>query len=285
MRSFMVMVLMMVLAGCKGNGAPPAQAEEGVSKLLSRPGQVSFDPTGTMFVATEGMNLAIRKPGDGRVFWLTLAPPVKAGRNELPDGDDPEPGVERCIPAAPGATLPGPQGGWHGHPAWSPDGRFIAFMAPWQDGNCVDGDDGDWDIWMVNVDGLDLTSWVEDVDSGKKDEQGAPIMDHFIVGPDGAGLSFFLVASGPGTDQRPVWITCHDIAWTGASGVFTRSLSHIPGICDKTSAQVIEEQKREISELRRNTEKVEKECKALDAQIAPQPGPTGEPAPAPTSGP
>jgi hypothetical protein len=256
MKKFVV-IATLLLAGC---ATAPEEQETSTSPLLIQgPGSASFDPTGELYVYTEGMGLVIRKTGDPRTFLLTTAPPRPAAEKEEVEIEE----TGECVPVDPGTALPGPQGGWHGHPAWSPDGRFIAFMAPWEDGNCQEGDDADWDIWVVNVDGLDLESWVEIV-SPDKDDPGK--QNFYIVGPEG-GLAFHQVTTDPGPEQRPTWATCRSLAYSTAEGVQRVDLTGIPGICEKTRAELDAEREQQIADLQGQVAGLRKKISDLEARI------------------
>ncbi len=277
-----------VLSGCKCKKDGKEASPEG-QQLLPSKGEVSFSPDGQMYVFTSGTSLVIRKVGDDRTFWLTAEPPVeeKKGEGKEPAGDEATKAAEeKCVPAKPGDPLPGPQGGWQGQASWSPDGSFIAFMAPWKDGNCAEGDDVDWDIWVVDVSGLDLATWVTEV-VGEKPEGGSgePKKDYYITGPAGAGLSYYQVSSTVGTEQRPTWVTCRAIAYSTEDAVVKEDLAGIPGACEMTAAEEIAVCERRASELERSHKQMEKQCSVLDATGA-APGvsgsgtPEAKPAPA-----
>jgi hypothetical protein len=252
--------------GCASGG----QGQEPDPETLVAGGvsAASFDPTGEMYVTTRGMHLAIGRLGDERTFLLTSSPPAEGGEAEA------EAGETECVPAAPGAPLPGPQGGWHGHAAWSPDGRFIAFMAPWKDGNCVDGDDSDWDIWLVDVGGLDLDTWVREV---TPDPEQPDRKDLYIVGK-GPGLAYYQVTNAPGPDQRPTWVTCRTLAWSTDGGIVSRELSGIPGVCEKTLAEQAEEREAQIARLESQVASLMRKVAELSTRITSLEQPAGEPA-------
>jgi Tol biopolymer transport system component len=66
---------------------------------------------------------------------------------------------------------------WDENPAWSPDGRYIAFIGSSPDGN------GSSDIYVVNIDGSQLTNLTNSIaDDGS---QGPPVWS-----PDGQNLAF-----------------------------------------------------------------------------------------------
>lgn len=255
-----------LIIGCSTKGLAGEQTSESGAPLEGGSGAVSFAPGGQMYVFTHGMNLAVRKVDDERTFLLTASPPAAAeGKEEGGEEEEEAAQIEQeCVPADPDSPLPGPQGGWHGHPAWSPDGRFIAFMAPWKDSNCIDGDDGDWDVWLVNVDGLDLDTWVREV-ALDKDNPGKK--DHFIVGPGAAGLSYTQVSSLEGTEQRPAWADCRTLAYASESGALVKDLSSIPGICEKTMSEVAAEREARIEKLEVQVRGLAKQVEDLKAKI------------------
>ncbi len=255
----------------EGGGQPADRAE----LIAAGAAQASFDPSGNMFVFTQGMTLAVKKMGDDRVFHLTSSPPTEAV--EPKSGDEPEAPEAGCVPAEPFAPLAGPQGGWHGHPAWSPDGRFIAFIAPWKDGNCDEGDDADWDVWLVRVDGLDLHTWVKEVATDKDDPENKSL---YILGPDGAGLEYTQITNAPGREQRPSWASCRQLAFADEQGVHVVDLSGVPGICEKTAAQLASEREGNLAKLQDRVRELGDKIAGLEAKIAALQTPAEE-APAP----
>jgi hypothetical protein len=264
-------VLAALLQACGAGEEETAGEARKAERLLASPGRASFDPTGNMYVFTHEMDLAIKRRGDDTLYLLTAAPPAQdaaeAGGEESADQGE-ETSADECVPADRGDPLPGPQGGWNGHPVWSPDGRFIAFMASWVDGNCRSDDDGDWDVWVVDVDGLDLDAWVEVVDTKRRDEQGNPVRKHMITGPDGAGLSYYQVTSTPGPEQRVSWANCRSLAYSTEEAVFLADLSFVPGICEKTRIELMEERERKIAELTENVQSMQEQCRELDEKVA-----------------
>jgi hypothetical protein len=265
-KAFLVAIAAHLALACSPKG-PAGEETAAQGELVAGDiGAASFAPGGEMYVFTSGMNLAVRKAGDERTFLLTKSPPV-AVEDAAEAGDEEqeaEAQEDECVPAEPGSPLPGPQGGWHGHPAWSPDGRFIAFMAPWEDGNCADGDDGDWDIWLVNVDGLDLDTWVIDVapDKDKPEKK-----DHYIVGTQAGGLTWIQVSSLEGSEQRPVWADCRTLAYVSQGGLYMKDLSSIPGICEKTLAELASEREDRIEKLDSEVSRLKKQISELEAKV------------------
>jgi hypothetical protein len=264
--AFLTAIAVVLAAACSSKG-PAGEGTGAQDELVaSDVGAASFAPGGGMYVFTSGMNLAVRKVGDERTFLLTKSPPVavEEKHEEGETGEEAEAPQAECVPAEPNSPLPGPQGGWHGHPAWSPDGRFIAFMAPWEDGNCIDGDDGDWDIWLVNVDGLDLDAWVIEVAPDKDQPEKK---DHYIVGPEGSGLTYFQVSTLEGSEQRPVWADCRTLAYTARDGVYMKDLTSIPGICEKTLAELAAEREARIEKLDADVSRLKRQVSDLEAKV------------------
>lgn len=264
MRKITVFTLLLglVLWGCGTDREGKEEQQGDAAQLLAESTQTSFDPTGRMYVFNEGMDLAIRQVGDPTTHWLTAALPQDGPAAKKSAGE------EKCVPAQKGAALPGRQGGWIGHPSWSPDGRFIAFMAQWDDANCKDDDDGDWDIWVVNVEGLDLGTWSREMETGLKDEHGKPVKKHFIVGPDGQGLMFHQASSAVGPEQRPAWSSCDSVVYSSASGVFLEDVSFIPGICERTIFDVLAERDKKISELEEASRQMQQACTETEKKLA-----------------
>jgi hypothetical protein len=274
-KATLVLASAFVAMAC-ASGEPGAEQAEG-TLLVEGAGSVSFDPGGTHYVYTRGMNLAIGKIGDERVYQLTKSPPVATKEGEAKEAEEPEADVE-CVPAEPGAPLDGPQGGWHGQPAWSPDGRFIAFIAPWKDGNCKDGDDADWDVWLVDVSGLDLETWVKEVTPDKDDPDKK---EHYVVGPEGAGLRYYQATNAAGPENRPTWSTCRALAYSTADGVRLLDLSSQPGICEKTLMEVAAEREVRIEKLENDLAVLRKKLATLEQKVTQLETPPPAPAPAP----
>ncbi len=256
-------IMTLACATKQEGGEQPADRAE---LIAAGAGGASFDPSGNMFVFTRGMTLAVKKMGDDRMFHLTSSPPAEAVEEKAVEAEGGQETAEAgCVPAEPTAPVAGPQGGWHGHAAWSPDGRFIAFIAPWKDGNCEEGDDADWDVWLVKVDGLDLHTWVREVATDENDPENK---SHYIVGPDGAGLEFYQVTSAPGREQRPSWATCRQLAFADGDGVRIVDLSDVPGICDRTAAQEASEREAKIEKLQSRVSELGDKITGLEAKVA-----------------
>jgi len=253
-------ILALSCASKQEGGAQPADQAE---LIAAGAGTASFDPGGNMFVFTRGMTLAVKMTGDDRVFHLTSSPPSEtdAAEDGAPEEEQEAP---ECVPADPAAPVAGPQGGWHGHPSWSPDGRFIAFIAPWKDGNCDEGDDADWDVWLVRVDGLDLHTWVKEIAADKDHPEKK---NHYIVGPDAAGLEYYQVTNTPDREQRPSWATCRQLAFAGEDGVHIVDLSGFPGICKKTAAQEEAEREQKLEKLTSSVSALGDKITGLEAKI------------------
>lgn len=246
-----------------------AEAPEGEKAELvaAGAGAASFHPGGDMFVFTQGMTLVVGRTGDDRLFHLTTSPPSEAPTGEEAaetDEEAPEEQEAECVAADPRAPVPGPQGGWHGHAAWSPDGRFIAFIAPWKDGNCNDADDADWDVWIVGVDGLDLDAWVKEV---VPDENDPEVKNHYIVGPDAAGLQYFQVTNTIGREKRPAWAGCRQLSFATEAGVHLVDLAGFPGICEKTAAELASEREAQIQKLTSRISDLEGKITGLEAKV------------------
>jgi len=257
MRRIIATAAVVLIAGCAGGQeAQPA----GGTLIATTSTSTSFHPDGEMYVLTQGMNLVVRKLGDDRSFLLTAVPPASGEDGKIESKVGP-----KCVPAAPEAPVQGPQGGWHGQSAWSPDGRFIAFIAPWKDGDCDDGNDADWDVWMVDVTGLDLSTWIREVvpEKDKPDKK-----EYYIVGPGGSGLEYYQVTSTPGPEQRPSWASCRSLAYAAEGGVYLADLSSYPGICAKTIAEQNAEREARIRKLEADVKDLEKQIAALGARLA-----------------
>ena len=118
----------------------------------------------------------------------------------------------------------------------------------------------------LDLDGRIISFTFEDTE--KKTEDGKVVQDHYIVGPDGSGVKYYQVTSSVGPDQRPSWATCQGLAYTTEGGVYLKDLAGIPGICERTLAEVLDEREKKISELEANSAEAAKACSLIEEELA-----------------
>jgi TolB protein len=95
------------------------------------------------------------------------------------------------------------------HPSWSPDGEKIAFESK--------RDEGDWDIWVVNIDGSELRNLTADSTTHDGNPSWSPDgneivfssdrdgdFDLYVMSADGSGDTL-QITDLRGDDYHPAW--------------------------------------------------------------------------------